>query len=143
MKLEEFIDEANEEKVQIYAKQKDNLVIEIENLVLNSTIDLTGYLDNEVIKLDLNNVTCFTINDSKVYALVNDKKYLVKTRLYKIEEMLNSSFIKINQSCIANIKKIKKFSASINGSMNVIFKNGYTDYISRRELKNVKERMGL
>ena len=53
------------------------------------------------------------------------------------------SFIKLNQSCIANKNKIKKFESTIGGALKVIFKNGYIDYISRRELKNVKERMGL
>ena len=54
-----------------------------------------------------------------------------------------ASFIKINQSCLANKKKIKKFEYTIGGSLRVVFKNGYIDYIARRELKNVKERMGL
>lgn len=63
--------------------------------------------------------------------------------MYQIEEMNLASFIKINQSCLANKKKIKKFESTIGGSLRVVFKNGYIDYIARRELKNVKERMGL
>ena len=55
----------------------------------------------------------------------------------------NEYFVKLNQSCLANIKQIKEFKASIGGSVMVIFQNGYKDYISRRELKNVKERIGL
>ena len=55
----------------------------------------------------------------------------------------NKYYVKINQSCYANIKNIKKFESTIGGSLKVIFKNNYVDYISRRELKNVKERMGL
>ena len=41
------------------------------------------------------------------------------------------------------VEQIKEFKASIGGSVMVIFQNGYKDYISRRELKNVKERIGL
>ena len=57
--------------------------------------------------------------------------------------MLDLNFVRINQSCIANINQIKKFSASFNGFLQVHFKNGYIDYVSRRELKNVKERVGI
>ena len=60
-----------------------------------------------------------------------------------MEELLDNSFIKINQGCIVNINKILKFDSSITGSIKVILKNGFSDYISRRELKNVKRRIGL
>lgn len=143
MKLEIHINPENEEKVLIFAKSRNETVIEIEKIVLNNGVDIVGYHDDEIIKINLNSVTCFITGDNKTYAIVGDKKYIIKTRLYKIEEMLNDSFIKINQSCIANIKKIKTFKAPLTGAMNVIFKNGYVDYISRRELKNVKERLGI
>ena len=68
---------------------------------------------------------------------------MIKNRLYQIEEIVDSNFIKINQSCIANINQIKKFDATLGASLLVIFKNGHSDYISRRELKNVKRRLGL
>jgi len=60
-----------------------------------------------------------------------------------LEEKLSSDFIKINQSCIVNIKKIEKFSASIYGTLNIKLKNGYSDYVSRRNMKKIKERFGL
>ena len=67
-----------------------------------------------------------------------------KKRLYKIEEMLeDDDFIKINQSCIVNIKMIESFDASIGGALMIKLKNGYRDYISRRQIKAVKERLGL
>ena len=57
--------------------------------------------------------------------------------------MLQDSFVKLNQSCLGNKHKVKCFKASIGGSLLVAFKDGYSDYISRRELKNFKIRMGL
>ena len=44
---------------------------------------------------------------------------------------------------IANLKKVEKFSAAFSGALQVNFKNGYVDYVSRRNLKNVKERLGI
>ena len=143
MKCYTYIEETTEEKVLIYAKERTKLIDEIESLVESVNIDLTGIFNDEIIKIDVNDVICFLSENNKVFALINDNKYQIKQRLYQIEEMNIDNFIKINQSCLANKKKIKKFESTIGGSLKVVFKNGYIDYISRRELKNVKQRMGL
>ena len=143
MKLRIVIDKNHDEQILIYAHEKTALICEIEQLVNNDSFDLTGYGETETIKLNLNEICCFITEDSKVYALTEKGKYRLKSRLYQIEQNLNDNFVKINQSCIANIKKIDKFKASVGGALTVIFKNGYEDYVSRRNLKNVKERLGL
>ncbi len=143
MKCYTYIEKTDEEKVLIYANERTKIVDEIESLISLTNVDLTGTFNDEIIKIDINEVSCFISENNKVFALINDKKYQIKQRLYQIEEMNLKSFIKINQSCLANKKKIKKFESTIGGSLRVVFKNGYIDYISRRELKNVKERMGL
>ena len=64
-------------------------------------------------------------------------------RLYQLEELLPSDFLKINQSCLVNIEKIKRFDSSIGASLRVMLDDGDRDYVSRRQLKTVKERLGL
>ncbi len=143
MKCYTYINDNEEEKVLIYAHDRTRLVEDIESLVLSSEVDLTGNCDSEIVKIDINDVACFISDNNKVYALIGDKKYQIKYRLYQIEELNLNIFIKINQSCLANKTKIKRFETTIGGALKVVFKNGYIDYIARRELKNVKKRMGL
>ena len=143
MKCELHIDKNLDEKVLIYAHEQNKAVEEIKSFVENQDIELIGYKDGEIEKLNPNKVNCFIIENSKIYAITDDDKYHVKLRLYNLEEMLGESFIKINQSCIANIRKIKKFDSSISGTLSVVFKNGYIDYVSRRNIKSIKERLGL
>jgi len=143
MKCYTYIKENEEERVLIYAHDRTRLVEDIESLVLSSEIDLTGSYDSEIIKIDINDVVCFISENNKVYALIGDKKYQIRYRLYQIEELNLNMFIKINQSCLANKTKIKRFETTIGGALKVVFKNEYIDFISRRELKNVKNRMGL
>ena len=143
MKCYTYIEENEEERVLIYAHDRTRLVEDIESLVLSSEIDLTGSYDSEIIKIDINDVICFISENNKVYALIGDKKYQIRYRLYQIEELNLNMFIKINQSCLANKTKIKRFETTIGGALKVVFKNEYIDFISRRELKNVKNRMGL
>ena len=143
MKLRIVIDPNRDEEIFISAHEKTQLISEIEELVNNNFFDLTGYTETETVKLNLNEVFCFITEDSKVYALTEKHKYRLKLRLYQLEENLNNNFVKINQSCIANIRMIERFDASVSGTMRVVFKNGYTDYVSRRQMKTVKERLGL
>lgn len=143
MKCTVILDKSREEEVLIYAHQRNDAIDEIERIAMGDVSQLTGYLRGEVVKLDVKDIYCFTVENSKVYAICSDEKYLLKLRLYNVEEMLDKNFIKINQSSIANKNKIQKFDASNSGTLKVIFKNGYTDYVSRRNIRNVKERLGI
>lgn len=143
MKFTLIIDKNREEEVSIVCHEKRDLFEQIERMVTNENLELTGIENDNIVLINVNEVSCFISSNNSVYALVGNHRYKIKKRLYQIEEMLDSNYIKINQSCIANIKQIKQFKASFNGFLEVIFKNGYKDYISRRELKNVKERIGL
>ena len=143
MKLQIVINPNRDEEIIIYAHEKSSLVCKIEELVKSYSVDLIGYTENETVKLNLNDIYCFFTEDNKVFALTENEKYRLKSRLYQIEESLSDNFVRINQSCIANIKKIDRFKATVGGSLTVVFKNGYVDFVSRRNLKNVKERLGL
>ena len=143
MKFKLVIDEKKEEEVVVYAHEKTALIDEIELLIANYSKSLIGYKDDEIIKFNLVDAECFFIENSKVYVYINNKKLQIKIRLYEIEQHLNDAFVRINQSCIINVKYIKKFKSSFNGALMVELKNGYQDFVSRRELKKVKERMGL
>ncbi len=142
MKITVNIDENCEEEVIIYAHEETELVTAISQLVENSALVLIGYKEREMFRLSPLDIFCFTVEDDKVFALTEDDKFQLRCRLYKLTN-LPSQFIKINQSCIANLDKIERFDASISGSLQVRFKNGHSDYVSRRNLKNVKERLGL
>lgn len=144
MKYFTFIDPNEEERVLIYAKERSSLVNEIEKIVASHGISLTGTYEDTSVVINPSDVTCFIVESGKIFALIGEKKYQLKERLYQLEDMpFNEYFVKLNQSCFANIKKIKEFKSSIGGAILVIFQNGYQDYISRRELKHVKERIGL
>lgn len=130
-------------EVLVRAPEKTQLIEEIEKLIQNNLTELIGYKDREAVKLCTSDIYCFTVENNKVYAVTQANKYLIKQRLYQLEETLDENFIKINQSCIANLSKIRKFNASFSGSLMVLFENGYTDYVSRRSVKTIKERLGI
>ncbi len=143
MKLKIFIDKDHEEEVIVYTRKRTELVSAIEKLINQSDISLTGFSETEAVPLTVDEVFCFISENGKVYAITEKEKLLVRQRLYQLEDNLSDDFLKINQSCLANIKKIARFDTSISGNLTVRFKNGYTDYVSRRNLRNIKERFGI
>ena len=143
MKCTIFIDKEKNEEILIYAHEKTSLIERIEELALSSDIEIIGYTDQIIAKLIPTDICCFIVENNKIFALTMKEKFQIKQRLYEIETILDDNFVKINQSCIVNIEKIERFDASVAGSLMVTLKNNYKDYISRRQLKIVKERIGF
>ena len=142
MKCTVVIDKKRVQEVVIYAHERTELINRIEALAAEEA-EFVGYNDREAVLMRFDEVFCFCSEDNRVFALCQNERLRLKERLYKIEESLPSDFVRINQSCIANIKKIARFDTLISGTLRVVFKNGYTDYVSRRQIKNVKERLEL
>lgn len=143
MKCDIIIDPDCEERVTIYAKELTPTVRELQRIAENAHRGLMGYREGEMAPLNPAEICCITVTGGKVYALCRNGTWQLKERLYTLEEILPSHFLKINQSCLANIRQIQKFDTSLSGTLKVVFRNGHTDYVSRRQLKHVKERMGI
>ena len=143
MKYTVTVDPNREEEVLVYVHEKSPLTDKLEALLREEPYGLLGFLDSQIIPLEEKDVICFTVESNKVWAMTHSGKFAVKQRLYLLEQTLGKRFVKINQSCIANLDQIRRFDASIGGTLKVFFKNGHTDYVSRRNLKNIKERLGI
>lgn len=142
MKYKIIVDRSLDEIV-IHTPEKNGLVDKIEELIRLEECELLGFSGSAAVKLDASAVSCFFVEDGRVFARCDGKKYAMKERLYQLEERFSSGFVKINQSCIVSVDKIERFDTSIGGSLMVTLKDGYRDYVSRRQLKAVKERIGF
>ena len=146
MKYTLHIDKEREEEIIIHAHEKSPLVNEIERLINAEKVitpPIVGYIGNDIIEIDPREVYCFFIEGKKLFASLKRGDALIKKRLYEIESRLDKDFVKINQSTVANMRLIDRFSVSIGATLTVHFKNGRKDYVSRRQMKAVKERLGI
>lgn len=143
MKLKTIVDPTREEdEVVIYARERTRQIMRIEDAVRESEEGIVGYgEDGSIVPLAVGDVTAFVVEKGRVFALVGDERLRLRERLCTIEKRLSSDFVKINQSCIGNLRKITRFYSSVGGSLRVVFGNGYCDYVSRRQLKVIKERL--
>lgn len=140
------IEPSRQEEITATVHKRTTLIDEIERLVLqeNITDQLPGYDGEEIVLIDIEQVECFYVQADRTYAsYVNGKRYLIKKRLYELEEVLPANFEKINKSAIANWKKILKFKVQLSGAVDVVFKSGYTDCVSRRCFAELKRRYKL
>ena len=138
----EFI-KSDSYKIIAYGNEKTTLIKMIESMCLSEDSKIIGYLDDEIKELNPNYIDCFITSKDKVYAVYKNEKYLIKYRLYELFSFLSDSYIYINQGCLANVCRIDHFKINIGGALLIVFKSGYQDYVSRRKLKEVKERLGI
>ncbi len=146
MKFRVIIDKTKEEELVATVHRRSALLAEIASLVLREErMDApAAYQEDEIRLLDLADVECVTADGGRVWAVSEDgKRYLLKKRLYEIEESLPPEFIRINKSSIANRKRIRRFTTSISGAVDVEFKSGFKEYVSRRCFADLKRRYGL
>ena len=143
MKVTTILDPSREEEVIIYAHSRSGLVEEIERLASREPVELLGFQGDSALLLDFVKVDRFTVENGKVFAAVGKERYQIRQRLYQLEQQVPAQFIKINQSCLANLRRVARFEAAFSGSLRVVFKNGDIDYVSRRNVRAVKERLGL
>ncbi len=144
MKLEIFIDpKTEEERVEVYARERNSLINRIEEICGENAVELIGYDERGAVRFEPQEVVCFLSEGGATVARLRGGTVEVRLRLYQLEAALGSDFIRINKSCIANISHISRFDVTFMGALAVVFKDGYRDFVSRRQLKAVKERLGL
>ncbi|MBE6986776.1 MAG: LytTR family transcriptional regulator [Ruminococcaceae bacterium] len=141
MKLKLIIDKEKDEEVVITAHQRTALIDEIEALISKHTDRIPGYTEDNIKMLSVSQIECITVLDGKTYAIDHkNRRYRLKQRLYELEQQLPSSFIRINKSALANEARLDRFQVTYAGSVDAVFKCGYTEYVSRRCFAQIKRR---
>ena len=144
MKFDLIIDKNSIESVVATVHQKSELTDKIEDLVLkyNGEDKLLAYNENDMMWLTFPEIECITIIDGKTYAITRSgEKLRIRQRLYEIETVLPSYFIRINKSSLANEKFLVRFSTTFSGAVDAIFESGYKEYVSRRCFAEIKRRL--
>lgn len=143
MKYRLIIDKNSDEEIIAKVHAPSSLTEQIENLVYSySGADgIMGYADGEKRKLPFSEIECITVIDKKVIAVDSDgNSYTLKERLYELENILPSYFIRINKSTLANEHRILRFDAVFSGGVDAVFRCGWRDYVSRRCFSQIRRR---
>ena len=143
MKFKLIIDKQKEEEIVATVHQHSPLIDEIEALIQQHTAAdrIPGYTEDEIKLLSVSEIECITVLDGKIYAIDSkNRQYRLKQRLYELEQKLPATFIRINKSTLANETCLDRFTVTVTGSVDAVFKCGYTEYVSRRCFAQLKRR---
>ena len=79
-----------------------------------------------------------------MFAATDKGEYTLRLRLYEMEERLNpKQFVRISNSEIINLKKVKNFDLNFAGTICVELVNGTKTYVSRRFVSRIKTILGI
>jgi len=106
-------------------------------------IDCFVKTNNELRRIEINEIYYFSKNDNKTLAVTKDSKIVMNISLYSISTLLekNPIFLRTHKSYIVNIHKIKKINKFNNRTYNIQFK-GIEDiaYCTQKNLKILSDK---
>lgn len=146
MQVEINIDEtARETKVIIIT---DTLDEEVQALMKRITMEtpqvLAGFRGDSVALLQPEEILRIYAAGGKVFAVTPLGEYTLRLRLYELEERLDKgSFVRISNSEIVNLRKVRGFDLSFSGTISVQLSDGTSTFVSRRYVSRIKQVLGL
>lgn len=105
---------------------------------------IAGFRDDILRIIEPEEIKRIYSSGGKVYAETNDGEYTLRQRLYEMEERLdNSRFVRISNSEIINLQKVRSFDLNLVGTICVSFTDSGTTYVSRRYVTKIKKILGV
>ncbi len=146
MQIEVSIDQScKEPKIIILTDKISDEINEIIKRLSEINPDsMTALSEKGVEILEYKDVIRFYSENKKVFVETLKGKYIVRSRLYELEEKLdNKRFVRISNSEIVNIKKIRSMDTSITGTICVVLQGDIKTYSSRRYVGKIKQLFGI
>lgn len=146
MKLDIKIDKSlDETEILIKTPEITKEVKLITDLIKENKPEIIlGIKDDKVEILHQNEIIRVYSELGKIYAVTDSGKFLIKKRLYEMENILDkSNFVRISNFEIANFKKVKNLDLSLTGTIGVKYINKEISYVSRRNVSKIKKMLGL
>ena len=142
MKVEVKIDNTiTEPKIIILTDKMTDEINEVVRKISETEPDIIAGFINETVRiLDQKDIYRIYAEAGHVYAETESGVYMLRQRLYEIEErMRRFSFVRISNSEIINLKKVKMFDLCFSGTICVSLTNKTVTYVSRRYVSKIKE----
>lgn len=146
MQIEIKIDSScKETKVIVVTDKMDEEVHQIiKKLSEENSGMIAGFRNDTLELLDPQQMIRVYASGGKVYAVTEDGEYTLRLRLYEMEERLDKScFVRISNSEIINLKKVKSFDLSFSGTICVSLSGGTVTYVSRRYVARIRKVLGI
>lgn len=139
----EIDDSLSECEVTIKAKEVNNEVAQIQRALSNLSQLKGGIVfekDDTEYYFGVDKILFFETDQNKVYAHTATDAYEVRHKLYELEDLLPSYFLRVSKSTILNTRKVFGLTKNITASSKVDFAGSQKSvYVSRNFYKPLKE----
>ena len=146
MKIDIRIDESCPEPqiIVVTARVTDEINELVRMLAGEQAQVIAGFRDGQAVVLEPEHIVRIYAASGRVYAEAESGTYLLRLRLYEMEQRLASqSFVRISNGELINLKKVRGFDLGFTGTICVSLSNGTVTYVSRRYVAKIKQLLGL
>ena len=136
---------ATEPRVVILTSEMTEEVSALVSMLSDSEPKLiAGFREDTVTVLDEKDILRIYAANGRVFAVTPSGEYVLRLRLYEAEERLKQRrFVRISNSEIINLKKVRSFDLSFTGTICVALSDDSKTYVSRRYVSRIKEVLGI
>ena len=137
---EKYIDPKVTIKTKANTRQVENIIYAIENASDNDFPQIVANDNDKLVFISQRDIVRIYTEGRRILLQTADEVYTVKRTLTGLEEDLNPGrFLRISQSEIINLYKVKCFDISVSGTIGVEFDCGIKSWASRSRMKQVRE----
>ncbi|OLN21496.1 LytTR family transcriptional regulator [Domibacillus antri] len=146
MKFEVSIDPSYKEpKIIILTDKMTDEISDMMKSLSETYMDsLAVFSDRGVEIVECKDIIRIYSEKKKVFLQTAAGIFVVRSRVYELEEKLDSQFfVRISNSEIVNIKMILNMDISMTGTIGVLLKGNIKTYASRRYVSKIKKLFGI
>ena len=140
----EILEDITDTAVTIKCRERDAFV---ERLIAALQIidkQIMAMHDGNITVLDLEKVLYIESVDRKCFLYTADKVYESFHKLYELEQQLGQYFfVRINKSCIVNLKNISSIKTYLNRRLLITLSSGEQLIVSRQYADEIKVLLGV
>ncbi|MBP5184879.1 MAG: LytTR family transcriptional regulator [Lachnospiraceae bacterium] len=132
-----------EPKVKIYTDKRteevEQILGAIENAHKSVYPPVLGLRDDVVVPVFQRDIIKAIVDNRNTRIYSSEGEFIVKKKLSELEETLNPDrFVRISQSEIINLRKVKGFDFSVLGTIGIEYDDGSRSWVSRRFVKALR-----
>ncbi|MBD5135588.1 MAG: LytTR family transcriptional regulator [Lachnospiraceae bacterium] len=135
----------SENEIIIRCNSINDDIIRLQSLINNTYNNLNQpvfYKNEKEYYIPLEKILFFETNNGIVNAHTTNELYLVKNKLYELEEILPGFFTRVSKSTILNTHAVYSITRNITSSSIVEFENTHKQvYVSRYYYKPLQEKL--
>ena len=144
MKIKFNIDEnLSEEKAEFWLRKMTDKISQIANELTDKKEFIWCFRRGDAYPVKFNEIYLIQVENEKTYVYTEQETYLYKVRLYQVQKVLPSDFVTASRSAVLNYHQLDHLQILSDGNIDAVLKNKMHVQISRRKIKELKERLGL